>query len=72
MLVTYQSVEPDDRCILFELGFETMFDLNMRLGEGSGAVIAAGLVKSAVRVLNDMLTFDEVGITNPMRRGAEK
>jgi nicotinate-nucleotide--dimethylbenzimidazole phosphoribosyltransferase len=72
MLVTYQSVEPDDRCILFELGFETMFDLNMRLGEGSGAVIAAGLVKSVVRALNDMSIFDEAGITNPVRRGVEQ
>ena len=36
----------------------------MRLGEGTGAVLAMGLVESAVACLSEMATFDEAGVDN--------
>lgn len=44
------------------LGVKPYLHLNMRLGEGSGAVLAFNLVESALAMLNDMITFEEAGI----------
>jgi nicotinate-nucleotide--dimethylbenzimidazole phosphoribosyltransferase len=40
-----------------------LLDLHLRLGEGTGAVLAMHLVESAVRIYNDMATFDEAGVS---------
>ena len=66
MVAAHCSSEPGAKYILDALGLDPLFDLQLRLGEGSGAVIATGLVKSAARVMNDMSTFDEAGIVNPI------
>lgn len=44
------------------LKFEPMLHMNMRLGEGSGAVITFNIIESAVYMNNEMITFDEAGI----------
>ncbi len=44
------------------LGLEPYLHLNMRLGEGSGAVLAFDLASAACTILNDMITFEEAGI----------
>ena len=48
---------------LQRLGKTPLFDLGLRLGEGSGAALAAGLVKAAVAVHNGMATFQQAGVT---------
>jgi nicotinate-nucleotide--dimethylbenzimidazole phosphoribosyltransferase len=45
------------------LGLAPLVDLDLRLGEGSGAVLALPIVQSAVRVLRDVATFDSAGVT---------
>ncbi|HEX2176862.1 MAG TPA: nicotinate-nucleotide--dimethylbenzimidazole phosphoribosyltransferase [Nocardioidaceae bacterium] len=60
----HRSVEPGHDVALSSLGLRPMVDLDLRLGEGSGAVLALPLVQAAVRVLRDMATFDSAGVTD--------
>lgn len=45
------------------LGLSPMLDMNMRLGEGSGGVLAFNLIEAATYMNNEMITFDEAGFT---------
>ncbi|MBH9995886.1 nicotinate-nucleotide--dimethylbenzimidazole phosphoribosyltransferase [Bartonella sp. M0176] len=56
------SAEPAHRRLLDKIGKKPLLDLGMRLGEGTGAAIAAGVVKAAVLTHSQMATFDEAGI----------
>ncbi|RYP87601.1 nicotinate-nucleotide--dimethylbenzimidazole phosphoribosyltransferase [Nocardioides guangzhouensis] len=58
----HRSVEPGHATALATLGLRPLVDLDLRLGEGSGAVLALPLVRSASAVLRDMATFDSAGI----------
>jgi nicotinate-nucleotide--dimethylbenzimidazole phosphoribosyltransferase len=58
------SAEPAHRRLLARLGKEPLLDLGMRLGEGSGAALAAGIVKAAVNLHNDMATFESAGVSD--------
>jgi nicotinate-nucleotide--dimethylbenzimidazole phosphoribosyltransferase len=60
----HRSVEPGHDIALSALGLRPLVDLDLRLGEGSGAVLALPLVQAAVRVLRDMATFDSAGVTD--------
>ena len=57
------SVEPGARAALNHLGITPLLDLGLRLGEGSGAVLAVPLVQSAARLLTEVATFDSAGVT---------
>jgi nicotinate-nucleotide--dimethylbenzimidazole phosphoribosyltransferase len=57
------STEPGARRALDALGLEPLIDLGLRLGEGSGAVLALPVVATAARVLRDMATFDSAGVS---------
>ena len=50
--------------LLKRLGQEPLLDLGMRLGEGSGAALAAALVKAAADLHNGMATFESAGISD--------
>jgi nicotinate-nucleotide--dimethylbenzimidazole phosphoribosyltransferase len=43
-----------------------LLDLDLRLGEGSGAALALPLIRGATRILAEMATFDSAGISGPM------
>ena len=45
------------------LGKEPLLDLGMRLGEGSGAALAIGLIKTALACHRDMATFESAGVS---------
>lgn len=62
-LIGHSSVEPGHRRLLERLDKRALLDLDMRLGEASGAALAIGIVKSAVAVHNGMATFDEAGVS---------
>ncbi len=64
MIASHQSVEKGHRIALGYLGKKPLFDLSMRLGEGTGSAIAMGIVEGACRILNEMATFDEAGVSN--------
>jgi nicotinate-nucleotide--dimethylbenzimidazole phosphoribosyltransferase len=64
LIAGHLSVEPGHRIVLDELGLEPILDLDLRLGEGSGAALAIPTVRAAARILVEMSTFDEAGVTN--------
>lgn len=59
----HRSVEPGHAVTLDYLGLTPLVDLGLRLGEGTGALLALPLVASAVRALRDVATFDSAGVT---------
>jgi nicotinate-nucleotide--dimethylbenzimidazole phosphoribosyltransferase len=58
------SAEPAHRRLLERLEMVPLLDLGMRLGEGSGAAMAAGIVKAAANLHNGMATFESAGVSN--------
>ena len=63
MVAGHRSAEPGASVALAHLGLEPLLDLGMRLGEGSGAVLALPVVAAAVRVLHEVATFDSAGVS---------
>jgi nicotinate-nucleotide--dimethylbenzimidazole phosphoribosyltransferase len=63
MIASHRSVERGHRVILEWLQLKPLFDLDLRLGEGTGACLGIGLVQAAVKVLTQMATFDEAGVS---------
>lgn len=61
----HRSTEPAHRLVLDQLDLEPLLDLKMRLGEGTGAAAAIPLLSMSVRVLAEMATFGEAGISGP-------
>jgi nicotinate-nucleotide--dimethylbenzimidazole phosphoribosyltransferase len=59
----HRSAEPAHSMALEHLGLAPLIDLGMRLGEGSGALAAMPLVMGATKVLAEMATFDDVGVS---------
>jgi nicotinate-nucleotide--dimethylbenzimidazole phosphoribosyltransferase len=59
----HRSSEPGAGIALERLGLRPILDLDLRLGEGTGACLALPLVQSAARVLEEMATFDQAGVT---------
>jgi nicotinate-nucleotide--dimethylbenzimidazole phosphoribosyltransferase len=60
----HRSAEPGSRAALEHVGLRPLLDLDLRLGEGTGACLALPLVQSAARVLAEMATFDQAGVTH--------
>jgi len=58
------SAEAGHRIMLKYLGLEPILDLGMRLGEGTGAALAMGVIEGAVRMFKEVLTFQEAGVAN--------
>jgi nicotinate-nucleotide--dimethylbenzimidazole phosphoribosyltransferase len=63
VIFAHCSAEHAHRALLAKLGAEPLLDLGMRLGEGSGAALAAGIVKAAVNLHNGMATFAGAGVS---------
>ncbi|WPZ16761.1 nicotinate-nucleotide--dimethylbenzimidazole phosphoribosyltransferase (plasmid) [Nitratireductor rhodophyticola] len=58
------SAEPGHRKLLAELGLRPLLDLDMRLGEGSGACLAINILRGALACHNGMATFAEAGVSD--------
>jgi nicotinate-nucleotide--dimethylbenzimidazole phosphoribosyltransferase len=63
----HRSCEPGSAAALSHLGIEPLLDLQMRLGEGSGATLAVPLVQAAAKILAEMATFDSAGVAGSRR-----
>ena len=63
-LAGHLSAEPAHRRLLAQLGKEPVLDLGMRLGEGSGAAVALGILRAAVACHAGMATFAEAGVSD--------
>jgi nicotinate-nucleotide--dimethylbenzimidazole phosphoribosyltransferase len=64
MIASHRSVESGHRIVLRELGVVPLFDLEMRLGEGTGAALAMTLLDAALKVLSEMASFESAGVTD--------
>lgn len=63
MIAAHQSVEYGHRHMLQELGLKPILNLNLRLGEGTGAAIAMSVVEAAAQVICKVLTFEGAGVS---------
>ena len=62
MIAAHKSQEPGHKAMLAKLGKEGLFDLKLRLGEGSGAALAMHLTDAAYRVMTEMATFEKAAV----------
>lgn len=63
LIAAHQSVEVGHRAVLERLGLRPLLNLDLRLGEGTGAVLAFNLMDASIRILNEMATFSEAGVS---------
>jgi nicotinate-nucleotide--dimethylbenzimidazole phosphoribosyltransferase len=63
MVAGHRSAEPGATVALAHLGLTPLVDLGLRLGEGTGALLALPIVAGAVRVLHEVATFDSAGVS---------
>lgn len=63
LIAGHRSAEPGHAISLEHLGLRPLIDLDLRLGEGTGALLALPIAQSAVRALRDVATFDAAGVT---------
>jgi len=64
LVAAHRSAEPGHAFALAHLGLEPLLALDLRLGEGTGAVLAMHLAEAAVRVLDEMATFEGAGVSD--------
>jgi len=64
LLAAHQSVEPGHARLLAAIGQQPLLDLGMRLGEGTGAALAMGIVQAAIAAFTQMATFADAGVSN--------
>ncbi|MBI3780273.1 MAG: nicotinate-nucleotide--dimethylbenzimidazole phosphoribosyltransferase [candidate division NC10 bacterium] len=64
LIAAHRSTEPGHGVILAHLGLRPLLELDLRLGEGTGAVLAMPIVEAAARILTEMATFEEAGVSN--------
>jgi nicotinate-nucleotide--dimethylbenzimidazole phosphoribosyltransferase len=72
ILPSHVSIEIGHQVVLNELGLTPLFDLEMRLGEGTGAALSMSIVEAAARILSEMATFESAGVAgDPTEADAE-
>ena len=64
LISSHQSVEIGHQAMLKHLNLKPLLDLNLRLGEGTGAALAFHLIEASTRILREMATFDEAGVSD--------
>jgi nicotinate-nucleotide--dimethylbenzimidazole phosphoribosyltransferase len=64
MIAGHCSVEPGHKLLLQHLGLRPLLDLEMRLGEGTGAALAISIIETSTRILTEMATFTEAGVSD--------
>lgn len=62
LFASHLSQEPGHSVQLEHLGLEPLFDFGLRLGEGTGAVLAFGILEGAAATLSEMATFAEAAL----------
>ena len=63
IIAAHNSVEPGHKVMLGKLKKQALLDLNLRLGEGTGAALAMNLVDAAVKVLTEIATFEQAHVS---------
>lgn len=63
MIASHCSPEKGHKVILDHLGLEPLLDLHMRLGEGTGAALAFNIIEASIKILTQMATFQDAGVS---------
>jgi len=63
IFAAHQSVEVGHRYMLERIGCRPVLDLDMRLGEGTGAALAMHIIEAGVKILLEMATFEQAGVS---------
>lgn len=71
IIAGHQSMEPGHRALLEHLDLRPLVNLDLRLGEGTGAMLALPILDAAVATLNEMATFGEANISGPAGEAIE-
>jgi nicotinate-nucleotide--dimethylbenzimidazole phosphoribosyltransferase len=64
MVASHRAPEPGHDLVLAELRLRPLFDLGLRLGEGSGAALAIPIVNAVLALMDEMATFEEAGVSD--------
>ena len=67
LFAAHRSAEPGHRAVLARLGLDPLLDLELRLGEGTGALLALPIVTAAAACLTQMATFAQAGVSDRER-----
>ena len=67
LIAAHRSSEPGHALVLAQLGLQPLLDLDLRLGEGSGAALALPLLGAALAILDEMATFASAGVDDSGR-----
>jgi len=63
MIASHRSVEKGHKIMLEKLGMKPLFNFDMRLGEGTGAALGISIAEVSIKILNEMATFGEAGVS---------
>lgn len=63
LIASHLSVEQGHQAVVNQLGLKPLLNLELRLGEGTGACLGIGLVQAGIKILTQMATFDEAGVS---------
>ncbi|MBJ6751760.1 nicotinate-nucleotide--dimethylbenzimidazole phosphoribosyltransferase [Geomonas anaerohicana] len=64
IFTAHTSVEIGHQMMMERIGVKPLLDLQLRLGEGTGAALAMGLIEAGVKILKEMATFEEAGVAS--------
>ena len=65
LLASHLSDEPGHAAILKEVGIKPLLYMNLRLGEGTGAALAMNIIDASLKIMKEMATFDDAGVSGP-------
>jgi nicotinate-nucleotide--dimethylbenzimidazole phosphoribosyltransferase len=65
LIAAHRSVEPGHAIVLDRLGLAPILELDLRLGEGSGAALAIPIIRAAARICGEMATFEQAAVSGP-------
>ncbi len=72
LIASHNSIEIGHRVMLEKMELNPLLNLDLRLGEGTGAALAMPIIEAAARVLDEMSTFDEAGVAENNKVSAQK
>ncbi len=64
LLAAHQGAEPGHAIALSHLGLSPLLHFDLRLGEGTGAALGMTMVDAAIKIVNEMATFEQAGVSN--------
>ena len=67
MIASHCSAEPGHKAVLKYIGLRPILDLGLRLGEGTGAALAMGIVEASIKILTQMATFKDASVSERIR-----